>query len=103
MGFTIDIASTLLSHYRNGIDAALYWDAIDYLQPGHDAITRWGVLRGPGEDFQRRRRYYGLQQILAYLRPGARILSMSAYGGNGLLQSMAARTSEGVPVIFLIN
>ena len=72
-GFALDIAATLRSHFRQGIDAALYWDAVDYLQPGHDAITRWGVLRGPADDFARRPRYYGLLQILPYLRPGARV------------------------------
>ena len=69
-GFTLDIATTLLSHYRQGADAALYWDAVDYLQPGHEAITRWGLLRGPDRDFARRPRYYGLLQLLPYLQSG---------------------------------
>ena len=73
-GYTLDITTTLLSHYRQGADAALYWDAIDYLQPGHDAITRWGLLRGPDRDFARRPRYAGFLQILPYLQPGARIV-----------------------------
>jgi O-glycosyl hydrolase len=103
MGFTLDVAATVLNHYRSGVDAALYWDAIDYLQPGHDAITRWGVLRGPDEDFQRRKRYYGLQQILAYLRPGGRVLASVQQGGTDVLQALAARTPEGVPVIFVVN
>jgi hypothetical protein len=53
LGFTLDVADTLLAHYRLGADAALYWDAVDYLQPGRDAITRWGLLRSPEEDFAR--------------------------------------------------
>jgi O-glycosyl hydrolase len=101
-GFTLDIAATVLSHYRNGVDAALYWDAIDYLQPGHDAITRWGFLRGPGEDFRRRQRYYGMQQILAYLQPGASVLEDRQTGANSL-QSLSIRTADGVPVVFLVN
>ena len=51
-GFTLDVLTTLLSHYRQGVDAALYWDAVDYLQPGHDAITRWGLAAGPGTGFR---------------------------------------------------
>ena len=75
---------------------------VDYLQPGHDAITRWGLLRGPGYDFQRRQRYYGLLQILPYLQPGARVLPERQEGGNALT-SMAVRTADGVPAIFLVN
>jgi O-glycosyl hydrolase len=101
-GFTLDVASTLLSHYRNGADAALYWDAVDYLQPGHDAITRWGLLRGPADDFKERERYYGLEQILPYLQPGARVLDLSQEGGDGL-EGLAIRSVDGVPAIFLIN
>jgi hypothetical protein len=101
-GFTVDIASMLLSHYENGVDAAVYWDAVDYLQPGHDAITRWGVLQGPAEQFQRRQRYYGLEQILSYLQPGARVLDIQQDGGDSL-QSLAIRGADGVPAIFLVN
>ena len=81
-GFTLEIASMLLSHLRWGADAALYWDAIDYLQPGHDAITRWGVLQGPGARFSRRVRYYGLLQIMRYLQPGAQVLQDHQEGGS---------------------
>jgi O-glycosyl hydrolase len=101
-GFTLDIASMLLSHYRNGIDAALYWDAVDYLQPGHDAVTRWGFLRGPLDDFQRRQRYYGMEQILPYLQPGARVLDDQQSSGD-TLNSLSIRTAEGVPAVFLVN
>jgi O-glycosyl hydrolase len=101
-GFVLDIASTLLTHYRYGADAALYWDAVDYLQPGHDAITKWGLLRGPANDFERRQRYYGLRQILPYLQEGAQVLR-SEQEGDAALTSLAIRTPQGVPVIFLVN
>ena len=92
----------LLSHYRNGVDAALYWDAIDYLQPGHDAITKWGLLRGPANDFKRRQRYFALEQILPYLQPGARMLDEEQQGGDAV-QTLAIRTSDGPPAVFLVN
>lgn len=101
-GFTLDITATLLSHYRQGVDGALYWDAVDYLQPGHDAITRWGVLRGPGEDFARRQWYYGLAQILPYLQPGAKVFADDLRGPDGL-QTLAIRTASGTPVVFVVN
>jgi hypothetical protein len=100
--FGLDITSTVLSHYRAGVDAAIYWDAVDYLQPGHDAITRWGLLRGPAEDFQRRQRYYGLLQILPYLQPGARVLA-GQQEGDAALTSLAVRSPDGVPAVFLVN
>jgi O-glycosyl hydrolase len=101
-GFGLDIASTVLSHYRNGVDAAIYWDAVDYLQPGHDAITKWGILRGPADDFTERQRYYALQQILPYLQPGARVLDMRQDGGEAL-SSLAVQTVQGSPAVFLVN
>ena len=101
-GFALNVASTLLSHYKDGVDAALYWDAVDYLQPGHDAITKWGLLRGPADDFQRRQRYYAFSQILPYLRPGTQVLTDRQVGGSELT-SLAVRDAEGVPVVFLVN
>ena len=101
-GFALDIAATLLSHFRYGVDAAIYCDAVDYLQPGHDAITKWGILRGPADDFERRPRYYGLLQILPYLQPGARVLA-DTIEGDDQLHELAVRTAEGVPAIFLVN
>jgi hypothetical protein len=101
-GFALDVAAMLLSHYANGVDAALYWDAVDYLQPGHDAITKWGLLRGPAYDFQRRQRYYAFSQLLPYLEPGTRVLSARQQGGDSLT-SLAVRDAHGVPVIMLVN
>jgi hypothetical protein len=101
-GFTLDVLTTLLSHYRQGVDAALYWDAVDYLQPGHDAVTRWGLLHDPGRDFARRVRYYGFAQILPYLQPGSQVLSDRQAGGSDL-HTLEVRTSDGDPAIFLVS
>jgi O-glycosyl hydrolase len=102
VGFTLDILAMLLAHYRYGADAALYWDLVDYLQPGHDVITRWGLLRGPQRDFARRLRYYGMLQVLPYLRPGAQVLS-TEQGGGSQLGSLAVRTTSGEPAVILVN
>jgi O-glycosyl hydrolase len=102
LGFMVDVLNTLLSHYRHGADAALYWDAVDYLQPGHDAITRWGLLRGPTDNFERRRRYYGFQQVLPYLQPGAVVLDARQEGGDDV-SSLAVRTADGGLAVFLVN
>jgi hypothetical protein len=102
LGFTLDIADTLLAQYRLGADAALYRDAVDYLQPGHDAITRWGLLRSPAEDFAPHKWYYGLLQILPYLQSGAQVLDTERHGGDdiGLL---AIRAADGRLAMFFVN
>lgn len=74
VGFMLDVATTLTALYNSGADAALYWDAVDYYQAGHAAITAWGLLRGPADAFFPRKRYFGLLQILPYLQPGSTIL-----------------------------
>lgn len=102
LDFTLDVADTVLAHYRFGADAALYWDAVDYLQPGHDAITRWGLLRSPAEDFAPRKWYYGLIQILPYLQPGARVLETERYGGDDL-GLLAVRTVDQRLALFFVN
>jgi O-glycosyl hydrolase len=102
VGYTLDVIDVVLSHYREGADAALYWDAVDYLQPGHDAITRWGLLRGPAQGFQERRRYYGFLQVLPYLQPGARVLRTGQAGGADL-GTMAVQTAGGGIAIMLVN
>lgn len=101
-GFMLDVTSTLLAHYSYGADAALYWDAVDYLQPGHDAITRWGLLRGPADDFERRPWYYSLAQVLPYLQPGARVLT-SRQEGDTDVSSLAVRTADGGTAMFFVN
>jgi hypothetical protein len=80
----------------------LYWDAVDYLQPGHDAVTRWGFLRGPQRDFQRRPRYYAMQQVLPYLHAGARVLPDRKSGGSNL-HTIAVAAADGTPAIVLVN
>jgi O-glycosyl hydrolase len=102
LDFTLEVADTVLAHYRYGADAALYWDAADYLQPGHDAITHWGLLRGPTEDFGKREWYYGLLQILPYLQPGAQVLQTERHGGEDL-GLLAVRTADGQLALFLVN
>jgi hypothetical protein len=72
------------------------------LQPGHDAITRWGLLRGPARDFAQRTRYFGLLQVLPYLRSGTRVLSADQDELDGL-SSLAVRTASGTTAIFLVN
>lgn len=102
LDFTLDVADTVLAHYRLGADAALYWDAVDYLQPGHDAITRWGLLRSPAEDFAPREWYYGLLQILPYLQPGAQVLQTQRRGGDDL-GLLALRTTDQRLAMFFVN
>jgi hypothetical protein len=102
LDFTLEVADTLLAHYRYGADAALYWDAVDYLQPGHDAITHWGLLRSPAEDFGRREWYYGLLQILPYLQPGAEVLQTQRRGGEDL-GLLAIRTADDHLALFFVN
>jgi hypothetical protein len=84
VGFMLDIAATLTSLYNSGAQAALYWDAVDYYQAGHAAITAWGLLRGPEDAFAPRKRYFGMLQILPYLQPGAEILATSVAGSDEL-------------------
>ena len=102
LDFTLDVADTLIAHYRYGADAALYWDAVDYLQPGHDAITHWGLLRSPAEDFGKREWYYGLLQILPYLQPGAQVLDTERQGGDDL-GLLAVRTADEHLALFFVN
>jgi hypothetical protein len=84
VGFMLDIATTAASLYNDGVDAALYWDAIDYYQPGHAAITAWGLLAGPEEAFFPRKRYWGLLQMLPYLQPGAQIMQSSILSNHDI-------------------
>jgi hypothetical protein len=105
VGFMVDSAATLASLYNGGVDAALYWDAVDYYQAGHAAITAWGLLRGPDEAFVPRMRYFGLLQILPYLQPGARILRADLDGAD-LVTPLAIQTTvddETELAIALVN
>jgi glucuronoarabinoxylan endo-1,4-beta-xylanase len=102
LGFMLDVVNTALSHYRHGVDAAVYWDVVDYLQPGHDAITKWGLLRGPADNFERRQRYHGLLQVLRHLQPGAVVLDCRQEGGDDL-GSLTIRTADGGLAVFLVN
>jgi hypothetical protein len=70
----LDSLQVYASLMNAGADSAIYWDAVDYYQAGHAAITRWGILQGPAEAFAPRTRYYGFQQILPYVQAGSTIL-----------------------------
>ena len=74
MGHLLDSLNTYLSLMNAGADAALSWDAVDYYQAGHAAVTRWGLLEGPESGFEPRKRYFGFRQVLPYLQAGARLV-----------------------------
>jgi O-glycosyl hydrolase len=115
VGFMLDSAATLATLYDGGVDAALYWDAVDYYQAGHSAITRWGLLQGPAEAFFPRKRYFGMLQILPYLQPGARILSTALTNdtwitplairppGDGVRDLSIIMVNQGGPMLVRIN
>ena len=71
--YLLEIATVLQSHLTAGADGAIYWDAVDYYWLLHDAIAKWGLLRGPQAQppLTPRKHYYGMLQILPYLQPGA--------------------------------
>lgn len=84
MGHMIDSLQVYASLMNAGADAALYWDAVDYYQAGHAAITRWGLLQGPNEVFAPRPRYFGFQQILPYVQAGSVIHPVDLRGPDRL-------------------
>jgi O-glycosyl hydrolase len=84
IGHMIDSLQVYASLMNAGADAALYWDAVDYYQAGHAAVTRWGLLQGPAEAFAPRTRYYGFQQILPYVQGGSAILPSELAGPDRL-------------------
>lgn len=104
MSYTLGVLGVLHSHLTSGVDAALYWDGVDYLQEHHAAVTKWGILRGPSEGFERRKRYYAFQQTLPYLGPGAALLPTIQSGAEELLP-LAVRPpgDRGEVALLLVN
>jgi hypothetical protein len=88
VGHMLDSLQVYASIMNAGADAALYWDAVDYYQAGHAAVTRWGLLQGPGEAFDTRKRYWGFAQILPFVQPGSMILE-SGYAGPEAVAALA--------------
>jgi len=84
IGQMLESLQVYASLMNAGADAALYWDAVDYYQAGHAAITRWGLLQGPDEAFAPRTRYYGFQQVLPYVQAGSTILPSELEGPERL-------------------
>jgi O-glycosyl hydrolase len=84
IGQMLDSLQVYASLMNAGADAAIYWDAVDYYQAGHAAITRWGLLQGPDDSFAPRIRYSGFQQILPYVQGGAEVLNISLEGPDRL-------------------
>ncbi len=84
IGQMLDSLQIYASLMNAGADAAIYWDAVDYYQAGHAAVTRWGLLQGPDEAFARRTRYAGFLQILPYVQAGSQILQTNLQGPDRL-------------------
>jgi O-glycosyl hydrolase len=84
IGQMLDSLQVYASLMNAGADAALYWDAADYYQAGHAAVTRWGLLQGPDEAFAPRQRYFGFQQVLPYVQAGSTILPHQLTGPDRL-------------------
>ncbi len=84
IGHMLDSLQVYASLMNAGADNAIYWDAVDYYQAGHAAVTRWGILQGPDEAFAPRDRYYGFQQVLPYVQAGSTILAHELSGPDRL-------------------
>lgn len=84
IGHMLDSLQVYASLMNSGADAAIYWDAVDYYQAGHAAITRWGLLQGPSEAFAPRTRYHGFQQVLPYVQAGSMVLPSTVSGPERL-------------------
>jgi hypothetical protein len=105
VGHLLDSLSTYISVMNAGADAALYWDAVDYYQAGHAAITRWGLLEGPDSGFEPRKRYFGFRQVLPYLQAGARLLPLRLTGGHPASAMAVLNRDESIDdiMIALVN
>jgi O-glycosyl hydrolase len=105
VGHLLDTLNTYFSLMNGGADAALYWDAVDYYQAGHSAVTRWGLLQGPDAGFEPRKRYYGLRQVLPYLQPGARIAPTHLDGRHPLSSLAVLNRDESIDdvMVALVN
>jgi O-glycosyl hydrolase len=84
IGQMLESLQVYASVMNAGADAAIYWDAVDYYQAGHAAVTRWGLLQGPDEAFAPRTRYSGFLQILPYVQAGSEILQTNLSGPDRL-------------------
>jgi len=105
IGHMLDSLQVFASVMNAGADAALYWDAVDYYQGGHAAVTRWGLLRGPDDAFEPRTRYYGFAQVLPFLVRDAEVVA-STLNGPELFAALAVgggRVRPGDLAIVLIN
>jgi hypothetical protein len=101
----LDSLQVFASVMNAGADAALYWDAVDYYQAGHAAVTRWGLLRGPEDAFEPRTRYYGFAQVLPFLQRGSEVIGSTLFGPE-LLTALAVGGGGARPgdlAIVLIN
>jgi glucuronoarabinoxylan endo-1,4-beta-xylanase len=68
--FSRIIHDRLLHLLRNGMSAALNWDAFDNYHD-HDAYwTIYGLIRTGLRTFTRKKRYYACKQVYRYVRPG---------------------------------
>jgi O-glycosyl hydrolase len=105
MAYLLEIATVLQSHLTGGADAAIYWDAVDYLWLLHDAISKWGVLRGPQLDppLSPRKRYYGMLQIMPYLSAGVQVIDTSTRGPATLVPLVVQGPADGALALILVN
>ncbi len=96
IGHMLDSLQVFASVMNAGADAALYWDAVDYYQAGHAAITRWGLLRGPEDAFEPRTRYYGFAQVLPFVQRGSEVIGSTLFGPD-LFAALAVGGGGAVP------
>ena len=105
IGQMLDSLQVYASLMNAGADAALYWDAVDYYQAGHAAITRWGILMGPDEAFEPRKRYWGFLQILPYVQRGSRVVPSTLLGAPsaGQLAVAGGAGRAGEVMVAIVN
>jgi O-glycosyl hydrolase len=90
--YFLGTASYLLNYLDYGASAGLVWEACDSFYSHHNAWSFWGLFAVDDTNaapltYTPQKNFYTLAQISKFIRPGARMIGTSDYGGGVNLRS----------------
>ena len=82
---------------RDGVSAALFWDAFDNYHEHYPRFTFYGLLGNDNHVYTRKKRYYPARQLYRFVSPGS--VRIDVESDSGGLVPVAFRTPQGALVV----
>jgi O-glycosyl hydrolase len=96
-GYCMAASERVIRALRDGVSAALFWDALDNYHEHFPRFTFYSLLGNDNHVYTRKKRYYAARQLYRFVPPGSVRIDIESDSGG--VVPVAFRTPQGALVV----